>query len=67
MHDAAVRKVPIVWFRFEDMIMNPEPQLYDMMRLMIGQNDLEGTNAELRIQEVLALGKGATQTYKVDT
>ena len=60
MHDAAVRKVPIVWFRFEDMIMNPEPQLYDMMRLMIGQNDLEGTNAELRIQEVLALGKGAT-------
>jgi hypothetical protein len=60
LKDAATRKLPIVWFRFEDMIMNPEPQLYDMMRMFTGKKDLEGTNAELRIQEVLALGKEAT-------
>jgi hypothetical protein len=49
MHDANLRKVPIVWFRFEDLNMNPEPGLYDLMSFMIGVKDLEGTNAELRI------------------
>ena len=33
---------------------------------MIGEKDLEGTNAERRVQEVLALGQKATQTYHVD-
>jgi hypothetical protein len=49
LKDAALRKLPIVWFRFEDMIMNPEPHLYDMMRVFTSQSDLAGTNAELRV------------------
>ena len=36
------------------------------MRFLIAEKDIEGTNGEQRIKEVLAMGKEATQTYKVD-
>ena len=45
--------------------MNPEPELYNLMRFMLGTSDLTGTNAERRIKEVLAMGSGATQTYSL--
>ena len=45
--------------------MNPEPELYNLMRFMLGKRDLSGTNAERRIKEVLALGQKATQTYSL--
>ena len=45
--------------------MNPEPELYNLMRFMLGTRDLEGTNAERRIKEVIGFGKNATQTYSL--
>ena len=63
MKDAALRKVPILWVRYEDLVIDAEPQLYNIMRFMLGQKDITGTNAERRIKEVVALGAGATRTY----
>ena len=65
MHDAKFRQVPILFIRFEDLVMNPEPELYNLMRFMLGTRDLAGTNAERRIKEVLAMGTSATQTYSL--
>ncbi len=35
------------------------------MRFILNLDDLTGTNAERRVQEVLAKGKGATQSYSL--
>jgi len=65
MHDAKNRQVPILFIRYEDLVMDPEPELYNLMRFMLGKSDLMGTNAELRIKEVLSMGTRATQTYSL--
>ena len=63
MEDARFHRVPMLFLRFEDLVMNPEPELYNLMRFLLGVKDLTGTNAERRIQEVLAMGTKATETY----
>ena len=64
--DCKKREVPMLFLRFEDMLMDPEPELYNIMRFLLGVNDLTGTNAERRIKEVIAMGHSATQgTYKL--
>ena len=35
------------------------------MSFLLGKRDLQGTNAERRIKEVLAMGSGATQVYNL--
>ena len=60
MQDARHRKVPILFIRFEDLVMNPEPELCNLMRFMLGTRDLQGTNAERRVKEVIGLGSQAT-------
>jgi len=65
MHDARLRNVPTLWVRFEDLVNDPEPQLMNIMRFMIGEKDISGTNAERRVKEVIALGADATRTYKL--
>ena len=63
MVDAERKDVPVLFLRFEDLVMNPEPELYKMMQFMLGIKDLTGTNAERRIKEVIAKGSSATLTY----
>ena len=63
MDDARLRAAPILFLRFEDLVMNPEPELYKMMQFMLGVKDLTGTNAERRVKEVIAKGASATLTY----
>jgi len=63
MQDAKSRSAPILFIRFEDMVANPEPEFRTMMSFLLGKKDLAGTNAERRIQEVLAMGQGATRVY----
>ena len=63
MRDAKLREVPTLFLRFEDLVADPEPQLYQLMSFMLGRRDLEGTNAERRIKEVLSMGAKATETY----
>lgn len=65
MHDSRMRKVPTLFVRFEDLITKPEPELHNLMKFMIGEADLKGTNAERRINEVLNKGHSATQTYPI--
>lgn len=65
MADAKFRRMPALFIRFEDLVLNPRPELYNMMRFLLGQKDLSGTNAERRIEEVLAMGSAATQTYSL--
>jgi hypothetical protein len=40
--------------------MNPRPELEILMKFFTGLPDLKGTNAERRIEEVIALGTEAT-------
>ena len=56
MNDAKFRRVPTLFIRFEDLVMNPEPELYNMMSFLLGKRDLTGTNAERRIKEVIGMG-----------
>jgi len=65
MKDARNAKVPILFIRFEDLINNPESELVNLMRFLTHLKDIEGTNAQRRIKEVLAKGKSATQTYSL--
>ena len=65
MHDAKFREVPTLFVRFEDLVSNPEPELANIMRFLTHLKDLEGTNAERRIKEVIAKGQKATQTYEL--
>jgi hypothetical protein len=65
MRDANLRKVPVLWIRYEDLVEDPKPHLYNVMRFMLNEKDLAGTNAERRINEVLAKGKEATQVYSL--
>jgi len=60
MRDANLRKVPVLWIRYEDLVEDPEPHLTNLMRYMINLKDISGTNGERRIKEVIAKGKGAT-------
>lgn len=63
MRDANLRKVPVLWIRYEDLVEDPKPHLENLMRYMINEKDISGTNAERRVQEVLDKGKEATQVY----
>ena len=49
MNEARLKRIPVLFLRFEDLVMNPAPELYNMMKFMIGESDLTGTNAERRI------------------
>ena len=63
MRDARQRKVPTIWVRYEDLCTEPEENLNNIMKFLIGENDLTGTNGERRVKEVIALGQKATLTY----
>ena len=65
MKDAKFYDVPMLFIRFEDLVNNPEPELYNLMRFILGKKDLTGTNAERRIKEIIAMDKRVTETYKL--
>ena len=65
LEDARTRQAPVLFVRFEDLVSNPEPELYKMMKFLLGETELSGTNAERRIKEVVAMGSKATQTYSL--
>ena len=49
MRDARLRRLPMLFIRYEDLVANPEPELRNLMSFLIGVRDLTGTNAERRI------------------
>jgi len=62
-HDFWLQKVkeqsiPIFFFRFEDLLVQPEPVLKDMFQFILGQEKgIGGTIIEQRIQDVIKTGK----------
>ena len=45
------------FFRFEDLLMNPEPVLKDMFRFILAEENLENTIIEKRIKDVVGNGQ----------
>ena len=62
-HDFWLKKVkqnktPIFFFRFEDLLLQPEPVLKDMFRFILGaEKGIDNTIIEKRIQDVIHTGK----------
>ena len=55
---------PVYFFRFEDVLQNPRKELTNLFKFILGVESLEGTVMERRIEDVLAMGDRASQTYK---
>ena len=49
--------IPIYFFRFEDLLLNPEPILKDMFKFILAEPNVDGAVIETRIQDVIKTGK----------
>ena len=65
MEDTRLKRLPVCIVRYEDLATEPEEGITNIMKIMVNLNDLSGTNAERRVNEVLAKGKDATLTYSL--
>ena len=54
---AEERRVPVFFFRFEDMQSNPYPLFKSMFEFIFGLENIEGTFIDHRIRKVLEEGK----------
>ena len=63
LHDARKRTVPTIFVRYEDLCNTPDVEYTNIMKYIVGLDDISGTNAERRVKEVLAKGQKSTQTY----
>ena len=64
IHVAENTEKPVYFFRFEDILANPEYELRELMKFILGLDDIEGTVVERRISDVMAMGAKKNQTYK---
>lgn len=51
--------------RYEDLVSNPKPELEGIMKYLLDLDDLTGTNAQRRVDEVIGMGAAASSTYKL--
>jgi len=65
MQDTKLRCVPSLFTRFEDLVRDPQPELENMMKFFCNLSDLEGTNAQRRVNDVIKQGKEKTKTYEL--
>jgi hypothetical protein len=49
MNDAKTFRIPVLYIKYEDLAIDPEPVLNQIMRFMLNIDKLDGTNAEKRI------------------
>ena len=54
----------IYFFRFEDVLKNPEEELRNLFKFCLGMEDIDGTVIEKRIKDTLALGAKKNTAYK---
>ena len=52
------------FFRFEDILANPEGELRELFKFILGMDSLDGTVIEQRIKDVLAMGAKKNSVYK---
>ena len=57
--------MPIHFLKFEELRNEPKKVLSDVWKFMLNVDDISGTYIEKRIDDVLALGHGATRVYNV--
>ena len=55
---------PVYFFRFEDILANPEAELRELFKFILNIDSLEGTVIEQRIKDVIAMGTKKSQAYK---
>ena len=55
---------PVYFFRFEDILANPEEELRELFKFILGIEEIDGTVIEQRIKDVMAMGSKKNQTYK---
>ena len=58
-------KQPLYIVRYEDLVTSPKETLMGLMSYLLEVEDLSGSMAEKRIDEVVAAGSSAAQTYKL--
>lgn len=46
MEKVKTSKIPIYFFRFEDLLLDPEPILKDIFRFVLAEKDIDGTVIE---------------------
>jgi hypothetical protein len=63
LEDAKMKRLPVLFVRYEDLVSNPEPELRQIMAFLLNVTDITGTNAERRVREVIMKGKDATVLY----
>lgn len=63
-HCTTEGKNPIYFVRYEDLCNNKQEELEGVMKFLLGVPDLKGTNAQRRIEQIVA-DKGASQPYRL--
>jgi hypothetical protein len=58
---------PIYVTRYEDLVSNPRQELEGIYKFLLDLDDLKGTNAERRLDDIMALGSKAASTYATKT
>ena len=61
---AQEQKIPIFFFRFEDLVSEPYPVFKDMFEFLLGVENLEGTLINHRIKTVTEASSQAKPVYK---
>jgi hypothetical protein len=56
MEKVKTSSIPIYFFRFEDLLLQPENILKDMFRFILAEKDLDGKIIEQRIKDVISGG-----------
>ena len=56
-------KQPLYIVRYEDLVTAPKETLMGLMSFLLETKDLNGSNVERRIDQVIAKGSKAAQTY----
>jgi hypothetical protein len=64
-HCTTEDRQPIYIVRYEDLVTSPKDTLMGLMSYLLEAGDLEGSNVERRIDEVVAKGKSAATTYRL--
>lgn len=57
MDKVKTSSIPIYFFRFEDLLIQPQNILMDMFRFILAEKDLDGKMIEQRIKDVISKGK----------
>lgn len=59
------KKNPLYFVRYEDLVLEPKETLMGLFTFILGVKSLKGTNAERRIDEIVAMGKSASISYNL--